>query len=139
MKSILYEHELNITGNGNVNKILEIVNNNSCIQNNEFNITPEVCCEVYEIIMNRGLSSKIPEKMMELLDKNRDLQYRSNIDFSKSINEQQLYRETRVILALMYRTYICDDKKKEEYYKKDAEELTRIAAELRRKYYQNNT
>lgn len=44
------------------------------------------------------------------------------MDYSKSINEQVLLPETKVILSLIYRDYICNLEKKKELLQKDTKE-----------------
>ena len=63
--------------------------------------------------MEKGIKSKIPSQFVNFIDENRDIHYKPDIDFTKSINQQNLLKETRTILSLIYRDYICDkDKKK---------------------------
>lgn len=136
---ILPENEkMNSIEKKNVNKILEIINYSKHRKSNKLNITPEVCSEVYEIIHNRSLNSKIPSKLIELLDENRDLQYKTNIDFSQSINDQELHRETRIILSLIYRDYICDKESRKRLLLKDEAELKQAEVILREKYNPDN-
>lgn len=47
------------------------------------------------------------------------------MDYSKSINEQVLLPETKVILSLIYRDYICNLEKKKELLQKDTKECKR--------------
>ena len=57
------------------------------------------------------------------IEKNRDLNYKVNIDYTKTINEQELLRETRVILSLIYRDYLCTDEQRKEIILNDKKEL----------------
>lgn len=97
-------------------------------------ITGQSCSEVYDIIYKMNLYNKIPKGFIELIKSNRDLQYKVNIDYSKNINEQYLQKGTRILLALIYRDFLCDRQKKEELLRKDKEELIKIERELREKY-----
>ena len=64
--------------------------------------------------MEKEIKSKIPSQFVNFIDGNRDIHYKPNIDFTKSINQQSLLKETRIILSLIYRDYICDVNKKKE-------------------------
>ena len=51
------------------------------------------------------------------------MNYKVNIDYTKTINEQELLRETRVILSLIYRDYLCTDEQRKEIILNDKKEL----------------
>lgn len=96
--------------------------------------------EVYEIIlhMDKELVKKIPEKFINFIKQNKKDNYITNIDYTKSINKQELQRGTRVILSIIYRDYLCDDEKKKELMQNDSIELRKIEEELRGKYNIDN-
>ena len=77
--------------------------------------------EVYDIInhLETKLYNKIPISFIEIIKENRDNTYQPQIDYSISINEQKLLKETRIILSLIYRDYICSEEKREELKYKD--------------------
>jgi len=102
------------------------------------NITSEVCSEVYDIIYNMKLYNKIPKGFIEIINKNRNPQYKVNIDYSKSINEQELQRGTRVVLALIYRDYLCSEEERKALIKRDKEELKQKEIEQREMYNPDN-
>lgn len=96
--------------------------------------------EVYEIIlhMDKELVKKIPEKFINFIKQNKKDDYITNIDYTKSINEQEFQRGTRVILSIIYRDYLCSDEKKKELMQNDNIELRKIEEELREKYNPDN-
>lgn len=102
------------------------------------NITRQAFSEVYDIIDNMELYNEIPKSFIDLIDSNRDTQYKVNIDYSKSINEQELQKGTRVLLSLIYRDYLCSEEERQILIKKDEEELKKIEEELREKYNPDN-
>lgn len=57
-----------------------------------------------------------------------------NIDYSKSINEQELLKDTRIILSLIYRDYICSKEEKNELLLKDKKEIEEQERILQEKY-----
>lgn len=102
------------------------------------NITKQEFSEVYDIIFNMELYNKIPKSFIELIDNNRDTSYKVNIDYSKSINEQELKKGTRVLLSLIYRDYLCSEEERQTLIKKDKEELKKAEEELRERYSPDN-
>ena len=100
------------------------------------NTTSQAFAEVYDIInhFDKELYVKIPQNFISMIYKNRDLNYNVNIDYTKTINEQELLRETRVILSLIYRDYLCTKEQQEEIILQDEKELEKQEAELREKY-----
>ena len=96
--------------------------------------------EAYDIIlhMDTELVKKIPEKFIKFVEQNKAEDYKTNIDYSKSINQQELQKGTRVILSIIYRDYLCSSEKKKELMQNDEDELKRIEQELREKYSPDN-
>ena len=89
--------------------------------------------EVYEKI-----SQKIPDKFINFIKQNKKDDYKTNIDYSKNINEQELQRGTRIILSIIYRDYLCEDEKKKKLMQEDNKELIKIENELKEKYNTSN-
>lgn len=92
--------------------------------------------EVYDIIMHleKDLFNKIPKGFLKMIKQNRDLKYKVDIDYDKNINEQDLLQDTRAILSLIYRDYLCSPEEKIELIKKDKMELVREEEKRREKY-----
>lgn len=76
--------------------------------------------EVYEILelMPKELINKIPNKFYEMIKQERDKSY--NPIIKEPIENQELKKETVVILGLIYRDFICDENEREELKKQDA-------------------
>ena len=95
-------------------KVLELINSSKKNErkrdtdDNKNNIN-QAFSEVYDIVnhIEKDLYNKIPKKFIAMLEKNKDEKYVPQIDYSKSINEQKLLKDTRVILSLIYKDYIC--------------------------------
>lgn len=79
--------------------------------------------EVNDIINNSeiAIQEKIPDKFKKMLHENLDVTYKVNIDYTKNINEQQLLPETRDILTLIYKDYLCSEEEREELINKHTE------------------
>lgn len=80
--------------------------------------------EVYQVIlhMEKGLQIMIPRKFIQFLLKNMDTQWGRNLDFAKNLNDMDLLQETRVLLSLVYRDFICSPEERMELIKKDKRE-----------------
>ena len=99
------------------------------------NTTKEAFCEVYDIIkhMDKEMQEKIPNNFMNLIKENKALNYEFNIDYKKDI-KNQILRETKIILSLIYRDYLCSKEKREELLALDLEEIRREEKILQEKY-----
>mgnify|MGYP004519708371 CR=1 FL=1 len=98
--------------------------------------TKKAFSEVYDIInhMEENMKNKIPTKFIDFLKDNRDYNYDVKIDYSQSIVNQNLIHETKVLLSLIYRDYICDKQKRENLIKQDNKILNEQEENLRKKY-----
>ncbi len=91
--------------------------------------------EVYDVInhMEIEMQEKIPQKFINLIKENRDLDYKLNINYKEDI-KKQLLRESKVILSLIYRDFLCSKEKKEKLLQLDLEEIRKEEKFLREKY-----
>lgn len=103
------------------------------------NASAQAFSETYDIInhMEKELYNKISKKFIKFLEENRDVDYVVNIDYTKSINEQKLLKETRIILSLVYRDYICSSEKKHDLIEKDKKKYKEEQKALQEKYALN--
>lgn len=88
----------------------------------------EACSEVYFILANleESAKAKIPQKIMKLFEKNKVNTYDVNIDLSVPLNNQILKDETKAILSLLYRKFLCNESERahlEQKYKKELEKM----------------
>ena len=99
------------------------------------NKTNQAFSETYDVInhMSKEMQEKIPKSFINLIKENRDLDYKVNIDYSKDIKEQ-LLKETKIILSLVYRDYLCSSEKREELLALDIEEIRREEKSSQEKY-----
>ena len=104
------------------------------------NITKQTFSEVNDVLnhMDDELYNQIPKKFIKLIKNNMDENYKVSIDYSKGINNVDLSKETRLVLALIYRDYICDDNERKELIESEQHELRKIEQELREKYNPDN-
>ncbi len=90
--------------------------------------------EVEQIIelMPEGLQKKIPEKFKNILATWKDKNYVPNIQ--EPFEECNIMEETKIILAVIYRDFLCSEKEKEEIKLRDSQQLQEYEKELREKY-----
>ena len=104
------------------------------------NTISQAFAEVYDIMMHfeKDLYNKIPKSFIELVEQNRDKKYKCNIDYLKDINEQYLLQDTRAILALIYRDFLCDEEQKFKLKKQDEMLLEKSRKKLYEEYNTDN-
>ena len=88
------------------------------------NIYREALTEVNEILkyLSEDLLKKIPEEIIDNIKENMSTSYELKYDNTKGLNEQNLKQETRAILSVIYRDYICNEYMKKEIIQKDRKE-----------------
>ena len=84
----------------------------------------EAFTEVNEILkyLSEDLLKKIPKEFIDNIKENMSTSYVLKYDNTKGVNEQNLKQETRAILSVIYRDYICDEETKKEIIQKDRKE-----------------
>lgn len=82
------------------------------------------------------VQSKIPNRFMDELNDLESKTYKFDYDESKRIEEQNIKPETKGLIGLVYRDYICENK--EEYDNKYKIYLNNKEVEKREKYSPNN-
>ena len=60
---------------------------------------------------------------------NMDAAWRGRIDFTKKLNDMELLKETRVLLSLIYRDFVCTDEERKELVEADRSELEKAGME----------
>lgn len=81
---------------------------------------------------------KISPKFMEYLRNNASPNYISSLDHSKKISDMDLKQKTKVILAIIYRKFWCDEEQKLEFDRKIKNNELKYQKELREKYNPDN-
>lgn len=64
--------------------------------------------------------------------------YRINLDYSKNINEQELLQDTKVIMSLIYRDYLCSEEERNKLIAQDEKALSEYEEKIREKYNLDN-
>ncbi len=79
--------------------------------------------------------NKIPSKLREFIKGNKKNNYIPNIDSNKSLEEQKLQKETKILLSILYMNYWCEsEEEKKKLLEKFAENENIKEAELKEKY-----
>ena len=89
--------------------------------NIKINTINNVFTEVYDIIchMDEKSRSKIPKRFIKIIKENRNLNYSVNIDYNQNISNWNIIYDTKVMLSVIYRDFLVDDKKRCELKKND--------------------
>lgn len=59
-------------------------------------------------LLSEDMKSKIPQSFIDFVNENKSETYDFNLDMDLPLKEQRLMKETKVILSLIYRSYLCD-------------------------------
>lgn len=94
--------------------------------------------EVEQIIMlmPKGLQDKIPKKFKNLLSTWKDPNYIVNIE--EPFEECNIMEETKIVLAVIYRDFLCSEEERKEILERDKNKLLEFEQELREKYNPDN-
>lgn len=81
---------------------------------------------------------KIPNTFKEFLKKNSLSAYKPNFDYSLGLDKIELKRKTKLLLAMIYRNYICSEEERLEYNKILYQNEETYQKYLREKYNPND-
>lgn len=81
-----------------------------------------------------AIIEKIPKKFIMFIEYNYDKNYSCNIKADIPINEQNILDETRYLIGLVYRSYLCNENEKQEYDKILRKNEENYQKELHEKY-----
>ena len=84
------------------------------------NIYAKAYTEVYEILKNIPDEdfNKIPEEVLHMLEIKRDIEYRFKLQENVEFENQNLLRETKILLAILYRDYWATKEEKDRIISK---------------------
>lgn len=94
--------------------------------------------EVEQIIklMPESLQNKIPNKFKNIISTEKSQEYIPNI--KEPFEECNIMEETKIILAVIYRDFLCSEEEKKEIKLKDSQKLMEYEKGLREKYNTDN-
>lgn len=84
------------------------------------NIYTKAYTELYEILKNIPEKdiNKIPNKVLKMLEEKMDKNYEFKLQENTEFENQSLLRETKVLLAIIYRDYWATDEEKKKINQK---------------------
>ena len=82
----------------------------------------------------KEVKDKIPEYFIQYIKENMDKNHRIKIQNNKELLEQNIMLETKQIIALMYRDYICTKDEREKLIRQEKEKYKKIEKEKQEKY-----
>ena len=88
--------------------------------------------------MNVEHIKKIPTKFMDFITKNMDKDYIPNIDKNVPINQQELKKDTKILLSLIYRNYWCDNETQKKLFNQDLIDKKNFEQEMLERYNPDN-
>lgn len=96
--------------------------------------------EVYEILnlLEEEYVEKIPEKVRKFFEEERMKDYKPKIDVNKSLNEQNIRRETMVLLAILNLNYWCESEEEKQEFINELDKNEREKRELEERYNPDN-
>ena len=92
--------------------------------------------EVYEILkcIHKSDYDKIPKNIVELISNNRNLEYKFNYDMDKTLEEQNVSKKAKTIIAILFRDYWSTYEQKEKILKKEKHDRQKVEEEKREKF-----
>ena len=104
------------------------------------NINSEIYVDISVIIsmMPTEMKSKISNSFINFIENNKSNNYVSNINPNIPLKEQNIRKETKEMLGIIYRDYLCDDEERINLLQEEKRELTKLEAEKREIYNLDN-
>lgn len=98
----------------------------------------EAFSEVAQVInlMPSNLANKIPLGFKQIIETEKSKTYRPNI--IEPIEKCELKNETTIILAVIYRDFLCSKEERANLIERDTNDLAKFEKELREKYNPDN-
>ena len=96
--------------------------------------------EVLEILSHFSEEEyeKIPKEKIDFYEKNKDKNYKFNINPNVELSEQNISKEANAILVLLFRDYFATDKQKEILKKLLSQNQKKIEKDISQKYNPDN-
>lgn len=103
-------------------------------------VNSEVYADVSVIIsmMPTEMKNKISNSFITFIENNKASNYISSINPKIPIKDQNIRKETKEMLGIIYRDYLCSDEERKKMIEKEQEEIAKFEEEFREKYNPNN-
>lgn len=75
--------------------------------------------ELYQILKhcNQEVMSHIPGRFLQVLQRYMDPDWKGSLDFSKRLSDMEMLDDTRFLLHLIHRDFLCSETEREELIK----------------------
>ena len=80
------------------------------------------------------MRQRIKPDFIEFMEENKDKDYVSKIDENIPLSEQTLNENTKLLLAIIYRDYLCSESTREEIIEEEKNEIEEIEKVLNETY-----
>lgn len=96
--------------------------------------------EIYEILnlMEDEDKERVPQEVRDFFEEQRMKEYKPNIRTDIPLTEQNLRRETVVLLTILVINYWCDSEEEKQSFIDELEKNEKIKKELQEKYNPDN-
>ena len=84
------------------------------------------------------MKSKISNSFINFIENNKSNNYVSNINPNIPLKEQNIRKETKEMLGIIYRDYLCNEEERINFLHEEKRELTNLEVEKREIYNPNN-
>ncbi len=104
------------------------------------NINSEIYVDISVIIsmMPIEMKSKISNSFINFIENNKSKNYVSNINPNIPLKEQNIRKETKEMLGIIYRDYLCNKEERINLLQEEKRELTKLEIERREVYNPDN-
>lgn len=104
------------------------------------NVNAEIYVDISVIIsmMPKEMKSKISSSFINFIENNKSNSYVSKINPKIPLKEQNIRKETKEMLGIIYRDYLCNDEERINMLQEEERELTRLENEKVDIYNLNN-
>ena len=80
----------------------------------------------------------LEDNSIRFIKENMDISYEDNINQDTPIDKQNLKKDTKILLSLIYRNYWCDEDEKKKLMEEDANKKREYEKEIYEKYNPDN-
>lgn len=107
------------------------------ISTNEYSVA---ITEVLYILkyLPKDMTSNIPSDFLEFFNENAISTYKPDFDLSKGLDSVKLNHKTKILLAIIYRNYICSEQERLDYDKILIQNENEHQIKLKEKYNTDN-
>ena len=110
---------------------------NYTVDTNEYKVSITEVLYILKYLPN-SLTSNIPTNFLNFLNNNSIPDYNPDFDLSKGLDNVKLKNKTKILLAIIYREYICSEQERSDYNKILTQNENEYQIKLKEKYNIND-